>query len=65
MFAQTKKQSRTLLVNGQTADAAVVQINGREYVDLQALARLANGSVGYRGNQVLLTFPDESSSVST
>lgn len=65
IFAQTKKQSSTLVVNGHAADAAVVQINGRDYVDLQTLARLTNGSVAYRGNQVVLTFPDESSSVST
>jgi len=55
--AQHKQQSRILVVNGQAADAAVVQISGREYVDLQALARVANGSVEFKGDQIVLTLP--------
>ena len=64
-FAQRTPQSRTLVVNGQTAEAAVVQINGREYVDLQALARAANGSVGFQGDEIVLTLPGGSSPVSS
>jgi hypothetical protein len=62
--AQRNQQSRTLVVNGQAADIAVVQINGREYIDLQALARAANGSVGFQGDQIMLTLPSGSSSES-
>jgi len=56
-WAQVKQESRTLVVNGQAGDAAVVQINGRTYVDLENLARIANGSLGFRGNQITLTLP--------
>jgi hypothetical protein len=56
-FAQNKNSSRTLTINGQTGEVSVVEINGREYVDLQAVARIANGSVGFQGNQIILTLP--------
>jgi hypothetical protein len=40
-------QSRTLIVNGQSGQVAVMQINGRSFVDLEALAQLANGLLGF------------------
>lgn len=55
--AQVQQESRTLVVNGQTGKATVVQINGRTYIDLENLARVANGSVGFRGKQITLTLP--------
>ncbi|HUL33026.1 MAG TPA: hypothetical protein VL128_04030 [Candidatus Eisenbacteria bacterium] len=55
--AQTEKQDYTLNVNGQSGTAKVVQINGHSYVDLDALARIANGSVAYQGNQIALNLP--------
>ncbi len=64
-LTQTKKQSRTLVVNGQAADVPILHINGREYIEVQALARAANGVVGFQGDQILLTLPGGSSSVST
>ena len=35
----------------------MLQINGRSYVDITALARLINGSLSFKGNQVILTLP--------
>lgn len=55
--AQVQQESRTLVVNGHTGKATVVQINGRTFVDLENLARVANGSVGFRGKQITLTLP--------
>jgi hypothetical protein len=55
--SQAVPQSRTLIVNGQSGQVAVMQINGRSFVDLEALAQLANGSLGFRGNQIMLTLP--------
>src|SRR5512146_1976405 len=55
--AQVQQESRTLVVNGHTGKATVVQINGRTYIDLENLARVANGSVGFRGKQITLTLP--------
>jgi hypothetical protein len=56
-WSQVTQQKRMLVINGQAEDATVVQINGRTYVDLEALARVANGSLGFHGNQVILTLP--------
>ena len=57
---QTAQVSRTLIVNGQTGQVTVVQINGRSYVDLEALAQLANGLLAIQGNQIMLTLPGAS-----
>jgi hypothetical protein len=54
---QQPQQEYTLSVNGQAGTAKVVQINGHSYVDVEALARIANGSIAYQGNQILLTLP--------
>jgi len=57
ILAQVKQESRTLVVNGKAGEAAVVQINSRTYVDLENLARIANGSLGFDKNQITLTLP--------
>jgi len=54
-FAQDAQQNLTLVVSGQPGHAPIVQINGKSYVDIDALARLTNSSVSIRGNQVILT----------
>jgi hypothetical protein len=56
-ISQAAKETRTLIVNGQSEQVTVVQVNGRSYVDLEALARVANGSLGFNGNQITLTLP--------
>jgi hypothetical protein len=56
-LSQAAQQTRTLIVNGQTGQVTVVQVDGRSYVDLEALARIANGSLGFNGNQITLTLP--------
>src|SRR5579864_1547453 len=48
---------QTLIVNGQPTQITVVQMNGHSYVDLEALARAANGSLSFNGNQITLTLP--------
>jgi hypothetical protein len=48
---------QTLIVNGQPTPISVVQMNGHSYVDLEALARVANGSLIFNGNQITLTLP--------
>jgi hypothetical protein len=63
-FAQVKQENRSLVVNGRSGDAAVVQINGRNYVDLETLARIAQGSLGFRGNEITLTLPTSAASPS-
>src|SRR5450631_3802089 len=51
-FAQ---QNLTLVVTGQPGQTPIVQMNGKSYVDIDALARLTNSSVSIKGNQVILT----------
>lgn len=56
-LAQARSQTTTLVVNGKTGKATVVQLNGRTYVDLESLARIAHGSLAFQGNQVTLALP--------
>ena len=55
--AQAVEQSRTLIVNGQSGPAKIMEIDGRSYVDLASLARIANGKLGFSGSQITLTLP--------
>ena len=55
--SQAVQQSRTLIVNGQSGPVKIVEIDGRSYVDLESLARIANGTLGFSGNQITLTLP--------
>ncbi len=66
MSGQAKEQNRTLVVNGQSGQAATVEMYSRTYVDLEALARIANGMVEFQGTRILLTVPaSEANSTST
>jgi hypothetical protein len=58
VLSQAGQQNGTLLISGHTGQVPVVQINGRSYVDIEALARLANGTLKFGGNQIILTLPD-------
>ena len=53
-FAQ---QTLTLIVTGQPGQIPIVQMNGKSYVDVDALARLTKSSLSSKGNQVILTPP--------
>ncbi len=56
-LSQAAHQNSTLSVDGRPGVAPVVQVNGRSYVEIEALARLAGGSLGFKGNQILMTLP--------
>ena len=64
-LAQANHQSRTLVVNGQAGQADVIKIDGRSYVDMEALARITNGSLRFKGSRILLNLPASTASVST
>src|SRR5258708_38786643 len=56
-WAQVNRQSRTLIINGQAGQAEVIKIDGRSYVDMDALARITNGSLRFKASRILLTLP--------
>jgi hypothetical protein len=47
----------TLAVSGHSGQVPVTLIHGSSFVAVDALARLLGGSLGYQGNQILLTVP--------
>jgi hypothetical protein len=63
--AQDANQNRTLIVNGRSENVPVIQVNGRSYVDLEALARAANGSLSFSGNEIALTLPGSLANANT
>ena len=56
-LAQNAPAKKTLVVNGRTADGAVVQIDGHSYVDLDTLARIMNAAVSFEPGRIVLTAP--------
>ena len=64
-WSQTDQQKLIFIVSGQPGQAPVLQTNGRSYVDIEALARLTNGSLGFQGNQITLKLPSSVASPPT
>src|SRR5258708_37430281 len=62
LMVRAAPQSRTLVLTGHLGELPVVEIGGRSYVDVEALTRLANGSLSIRGNQIVLTLPSPGAS---
>jgi len=60
---QAVQQGGKLTVSGQPGEAAITQINGRSYVDIEVLARLTNASLSFNGPQITLTPAPASTSV--
>ncbi len=56
-WPQTSQHNVIFILSGQSGQASVLQINGRSYVDVEALARLTNGSLSFQENQITLTLP--------
>jgi len=56
-LAQNAPGKKTLVVNGRTADGAVVQIDGHFYVDVDTFARMINAAVSFEPGRVILTVP--------
>lgn len=53
-----QRSSKTLVVNGKTIGATVLQIDGRSYVDIETLAQITRGSVRVEPNRIVLTVPE-------
>jgi len=48
-------QKQTLIINGQTTQVPVIQLNGHPYVGLEGLADAVHGSLSYAGNMIALS----------
>lgn len=58
------QQNRTLVLAGHPGELPVLEMGGRSYVEIEALTRLANGSVSFRGNQIVMTLPSPEANTS-
>ncbi|HUK53428.1 MAG TPA: hypothetical protein VL099_09085 [Candidatus Binatia bacterium] len=52
---QAAQQQRSLTVIGYPGEIGVVEMSGRSYVEIEALARLTSASLSFAGNQVVLS----------
>lgn len=59
------QQSNSLTVAGQPGSAKVIQVGGRNYVEVEGLARLTNSSISFNGNQIVLTLSGATADAST
>ena len=57
VLTQTTHENRTLVVSGQPGQAQVIQLKGKSYVEVEALARLTNAYLSFKGSQITLTMP--------
>ena len=64
-FSQTDQQSGSFILSGHSGQAPLIQLNGRPYVAVDALARLMSGSLSYQGSQITLTLPTAASTAGT
>jgi len=58
-------QAGTLSVPGHPGVVSTVQVNGKNYVEIEALARLLGGSMGFQGDQIVLTLSSGTASSSS
>jgi len=54
-LSQGPAQKQTLIINGQTTQVLVIQLNGHPYVGLEGLADAVHGSLSYAGNMIALS----------
>jgi hypothetical protein len=51
------QQTTALLIDGRQGQAEVIQVQGKNYVEVEGLTRIAGGSLRFGGNQITLTLP--------
>jgi len=49
------QQIDSLIIPGQSGSAKVIRVDGRNYVEVEGLARLTNSAMSFNGNQIILT----------
>jgi hypothetical protein len=58
VLSAQRSPDKTLLVNGKSTSAVVLQVDGHSYIDIEMLAQITNGSVKFEPDQVVLTIPN-------
>ncbi len=51
------QETSALLIEGQQGEARVIQVQGKNYAEVEALSRITGGSLRFAGNQIVLTLP--------
>ncbi|HTP69923.1 MAG TPA: hypothetical protein VMJ35_13530 [Dongiaceae bacterium] len=54
------QQTSSLAIDGQRGQAKVIQVQGKNYVEVDGLARVTGGSIRFAGNQIVLSLPGSS-----
>jgi len=65
VFAHAAQANRTFTVAGHSGEIPVAEMGGHSYVEIEALTRLANGSLSFSGNQIIMTLPASNTHVSS
>jgi hypothetical protein len=55
--SQSAPETRTLSIAGRSGNTKAYLLNGKSYIDLEDLARLTQGSLSFKANQIVLTLP--------
>lgn len=57
-LAQAQQRANsTFSVTGHSGQAPVIQKDGRSYVDVEGLARITGGTLGFHASEIVLTLP--------
>jgi hypothetical protein len=51
------QETSALLIEGQQGQARVIQVQGKNYVEVDELARITGGALRFAGNQIILKLP--------
>ncbi len=65
VMATAQGPIQTLVITGHAGSVPVTQIKGKNYVKVEALARVVNGSLSFNGNQITLTPPGAGGNAAT
>ena len=57
------QETSALLIEGHQGQARVIQVQGKNYVEVEGLARITGGSLRFAGNQIILTLPGGANAV--
>lgn len=57
IISLAQQQRRTLIIDGETGQANVIEKDGRAYVDVEALTQITHGSLSFKGDRIVLSLP--------